>query len=93
MSKADVIFKDLCNDIITNGTDTRGEEVRPIWKDTNEKAYTIKVFGKVATYNLQEEFPAITLRQTYIKSAINEILWIYQKKSNNIKDLKPHIWE
>ena len=74
MSKADIIFKDLCNDIITNGTDTKGEVVRPVWNDTKQKAYTIKVFGKVATYDLREEFPALTLRQTYIKSAINEIL-------------------
>ena len=93
MSKADKIFVDMCTDILTNGTDTRGEKVRPIWKDTGEKAYTKKIFGHVAKYDLREEFPALTLRKTGIKSAINEVLWIFQKKSNNIHDLKPHIWD
>ncbi len=93
MSKADIIFRDMCNNIITYGTDTKGEIVRPIWEDTGEKAHTIKLFGQTALYDLREEFPAITFRRTAIKSAINEILWIFQKKSNNIKDLKPHIWD
>ena len=93
MSKADIIFRDMCNNIITHGTDTKGENVRPIWPDTGEKAYTIKIFGQTAVYDLREEFPALTFRRTAIKSAINEILWIFQKKSNNIKDLKPHIWD
>ena len=93
MSKADIIFKNMCENIITNGTDTRGENVRPIWEDTGEKAYTLKIFGQTAMYDLREEFPALTFRRTGIKSAINEILWIFQKKSNNIKDLKPHIWD
>ena len=93
MAKVDLIFKDICNDILTNGTDTKGEIVRPVWEDTGEKAYTIKVFGKVSTYDLREEFPALTLKKTAIKSAINEILWIFQKKSNNIHDLKPKIWD
>lgn len=92
MSKADVIFKNMCNNILENGTNTKGEDVRPVWSD-GEKAYTIKSFGETAMYNLQDEFPALTLRRTAIKSAINEILWIFQKKSNNIKDLKPHIWD
>ena len=64
MSKADKIFVDMCTDILTNGTDTRGEKVRPIWKDTGEKAYTKKIFGHVAKYDLREEFPALTLRKT-----------------------------
>lgn len=93
MSKADIIFRDMCNNIITHGTDTKGENVRPVWNDTGEKAYTIKLFGQTAMYDLREEFPAITFRRTAIKSAINEILWIFQKKSNNIKELKPHIWD
>jgi thymidylate synthase len=93
MSKADIIFRDMCNNIIAHGTDTRGENVRPIWTDTKEKAYTIKLFGQTAMYDLREEFPALTFRRTAIKSAVNEILWIFQKKSNNIKDLKPHIWD
>ena len=93
MAKADVIFKYMCTRIITQGTDTRGELIRPVWNDTGEKAYTIKIFGQTAMYDLRDEFPALTLRPTGIKSAINEILWIFQKKSNNIKDLKPHIWD
>ena len=93
MSNADKIFVNMCNNILTNGTDTKGEKVRPIWKDTGEKAYTKKIFGHVARYDLREEFPALTLRKTGIKSAINEVLWIFQKKSNNIHDLKPHIWD
>jgi thymidylate synthase len=93
MSKADVIFKAMCRDILENGTDTKDEIVRPIWEDTGEKAYTIKQFGVVNKYDLREEFPALTLRKTALKSAMDEILWIYQRKSNNIKDLKPHIWD
>ncbi len=92
MSKADVIFKQMCQDIIDNGTDTKDEIVRPIWPDTGEKAYTIKKFGVVNRYDLREEFPALTLRKTALKTAMDEILWIYQRKSNNIKDLKGHIW-
>lgn len=93
MSKADIIFKAMCEDVINNGTDTRGQKVRPIWKDTGESAYTIKQFGVCNKYDLREEFPAITFRKTAIKSAMQEILWIYQMKSNNINDLKLHIWD
>jgi len=93
MSKADVIFKDMCRDILENGTDTKDELVRPIWTDTGEKAYTIKQFGVVNKYDLREEFPALTLRKTALKSCMDEVLWIYQRKSNNIKDLKPHVWD
>lgn len=92
MSKADQQFVKMCRDILENGTDTRGEKVRPHWED-GTPAYTIKQFGVCARYNLQEEFPALTLRRTAIKSATDEILWIWQKKSNNIHDLKPHIWD
>lgn len=92
MSRADDIFVKMCEDIIENGIDTKGEKVRPVWED-GQKAYTIKKFGVVNRYNLQEEFPALTLRKTAIKLATNEILWIWQKKSNNIKDLKSHIWD
>ena len=92
MSKADTIFKDMCRDIIENGTSTEGEKVRPKWPD-GTPAYTIKKFGVVNRYDLSQEFPAITLRRTAIKSAFDEVLWIWQKKSNNIKDLKPHIWD
>ena len=91
MSRADDIFINMCRDILENGTDTRGEKVRPHWED-GTPAYTIKKFGVVNRYDLAEEFPAITLRKTYIKSAIDEILWIWQKKSNNIHDLNSEIW-
>ena len=93
MSYADQIFKQTCRDILENGTDTQGELVRPHWADTNEPAYTIKKFGVVNKYDLRKEFPAMTLRRIALKSAMDEILWIYQKKSNNIHDLKPHIWD
>lgn len=93
MSLADITFKTMCEDVLTNGTGTRGQEVRPIWPDTKEKAYTIKQFGVCNVYDLRKEFPAITFRKTYIKSSIQEILWIYQKKSNNINDLGLHIWD
>ena len=92
MSKADDIFINMCRDILENGTDTRGEAVRPHWPD-GESAYTIKRFGVVNRYDLREEFPAITLRKTAIKSATDEVLWIYQQKSNNIHDLHSHIWD
>ena len=92
MSKADKIFKNMCKDILTNGTDTKGEKVRPHWED-GTLAYTIKKFGVINRYNLNEEFPAITLRKTGLKNCFDEILWIWQKKSNNIKDLNSHIWD
>ena len=92
MSRADDIFINMCRDILDNGTDTRGELVRPHWPD-GESAYTIKKFGVVNRYDLREEFPALTLRKTAIKSATDEVLWIYQQKSNNIHDLHSHIWD
>ena len=92
MSKADDLFIAMCKYIIENGYDTKGEKVRPKWED-GTSAYTIKRFGVVNRYNLAEEFPAITLRKTYIKSAIDELLWIWQKKSNNVHDLHSHIWD
>ena len=91
MSLADKIFIDMCQGIIENGTDTRGEKVRPIWPDTNESAYTVKRFGVVNRYDLRKEFPALTLRRTALRSCMDEILWIYQRKSNNIHDLNSHI--
>jgi thymidylate synthase len=92
MSKADKLFVSMCRNVLDNGTNTQDQAVRPHWPD-GTSAYTIKQFGVVNRYNLQEEFPAITLRKTGVKSAIDEILWIYQKKSNNIKDLRTHIWD
>lgn len=92
MSYADKIFKDMCEDILTNGTDTKDELVRPKWPD-GEFAYTIKKFAQINRYDLRKEFPAITLRKTAIKTATDEVLWIWQKKSNNINELKGHIWD
>lgn len=92
MSYADKVFVAMCQDILENGTSTEGELVRPHWED-GTSAYTIKKFGVVNRYDLSKEFPAITLRKTYIKSATDELLWIWQKKSNNIHDLKSHVWD
>ena len=92
MSLADKIFVDMCKDIIENGTSTEGEKVRPVWED-GTSAYTIKKFGVVNRYDLSKEFPAITLRKTAIKTCTDEMLWIWQRKSNNINDLKGHIWD
>lgn len=91
MSYADKLFKETCKDILENGTSTEGALVRPHWED-GTKAYTIKKFGVVHRYDLRKEFPALTLRRVALKSAMDEILWIYQKKSNNIKDLNSKIW-
>ena len=92
MTKADKIFIDMCQDILTNGTSTEGEKVRPHWED-GTSAYTIKKFGVVNRYDLSEEFPIMTLRRTALKSATDEMLWIWQKKSNNIHDLHSHVWD
>ena len=92
MSYADKVFVAMCQDILENGTSTEGELVRPHWEE-GTSAYTIKKFGVVNRYDLPKEFPAITLRKTYIKSATDELLWIWQKKSNNIHDLKSHVWD
>ena len=92
MSKADELFIQMCTDIIEHGTTTECEKVRPHWPD-GASAYTIKRFGVCNRYDLREEFPALTLRRTALKSCMDEILWIYQQKSNNIHDLKPHIWD
>ena len=92
MSYADRVFIEMCRDIIDHGTDTSGEKVRPKWED-GSSAYTIKRFGVVNRYDLSKEFPALTLRRTAIKSCTDEMLWIWQKKSNNIHELKSHIWD
>lgn len=92
MSYADTVFINMCRDIMENGTSTEGEKVRPKWED-GSFAYTIKRFGVVNRYDLSKEFPALTLRKTALKSCMDEILWIYQRKSNNIHDLKPHVWD
>lgn len=92
MSYADNVFIDMCKDILENGCSTEGEKVRPKWED-GSYAYTIKKFGVVNRYDLSKEFPAFTLRKTAIKSCVDELLWIWQKKSNNVNDLHSHIWD
>ena len=92
MSLADRIFIEMCTDILEHGTSTEGEKVRPKWED-GAYAYTVKKFGVVNRYDLRQEFPALTLRRTALKSAMDEILWIWQKKSNRIADLHSHIWD
>ena len=92
MAYADEVFSAMCRDIIDNGTDTTGEKVRPHWPD-GTPAYTVKKFGVVNRYDLRKEFPIMTLRRTAIKSAVDELLWIWQRKSNNIHDLHSHIWD
>ncbi len=92
MSYADQLFIHMCQDILENGTSTEGEKVRPHWED-GSSAYTIKRFGVVNRYDLRKEFPALTLRKTALKSCMDEILWIYQRKSANIHDLNSHVWD
>lgn len=92
MSKADNIFIAMCRDILENGTSSVGENVRAKWAD-GTPAHTIKKFGVINRYDLAEEFPILTLRPTNLKAAIDELLWIWQKKSNNVKDLNSHIWD
>lgn len=92
MSYADIVFKENCRDIIENGYSTENEKVRPVWED-GTPAYTIKKFGVVNRYDLSKEFPILTLRYTNWKNAIDEILWIWQKKSNKVSELNSHIWD
>jgi len=92
VSKADKLFVSMCEDIIANGFSTEGQKVRPHWPD-GTPAHTIKNFGVVNRYDLQEEFPALTVRPTAIKLAFDELLWIWQKKSNRVSDLGSHIWD
>ena len=92
MSKADEIFISNMRDIIDNGATDNDLSVRPHWAD-GTPAHTVKKFCVVNRYNLAEEFPVITLRRTAFKSCVDELLWIWQKKSNNIHQLKSHIWD
>ncbi len=92
MSTADNIFINMCNDILENGISSEGQVIRAKWQDGTE-AHTIKKFCVVNRYDLSKEFPVFTLRPTNIKAAIDEMLWIWQKKSNNIKDLNSRIWD
>ncbi len=92
MSLADKIFIENCNDIIENGVWDTDYPVRPKWLD-GTPAHTVKKFCIVNRYDLRKEFPVLTLRRTAFKSAVDEILWIWQKKSNNVHDLNSHIWD
>ena len=93
MSYADILFKENCRDIIENGYSDEAYDVRPHWGDDGSPAHTIKRFGVVNRYDLSKEFPIMTLRKVYFKSSIDELLWIWQKKSNDIHQLKSHIWD
>lgn len=92
MAKTDLLFQQMCQSILETGVSDVGTEVRPRWED-GTPAYTIKKFGVVNRYDLTEEFPILTLRRTSFKSAVDEILWIWQKKSNRIAELNSHIWD
>ena len=92
MSKADLIFQQNMQNIIQNGWEDTNQNVRTRWHD-GTPAHTKKVFCVVNRYNLAEEFPIITLRRTAFKAAIDELLWIWQKKSNNVNELNSHIWD
>lgn len=92
MSNTDKIFINMCNDILGKGSSSEGQIVRAKWED-GTAAHTIKKFAVVNRYDLSKEFPILTLRPTNLKAAIDELLWIWQKKSNNIKDLNSHIWD
>ena len=92
MSYADKVFVANIKDILENGFSDENLSVRPHWED-GTPAHTIKKFGIVNRYNLQEEFPVLTIRRTYVKSAMDELLWIWQKKSNDVHLLKSHVWD
>ncbi len=92
MSRADQIFKENCREILTHGVWDTDQVVRPHWED-GAPAHTVKKFGLVNRYDLQQEFPILTIRRTYFKTCIDELLWIWQQKSNNIHDLRGHIWD
>lgn len=92
MSKADEIFIANCRDILDNGTWDTELQVRPRWED-GKAAHTVKIFGIVNRYDLSEEFPILTIRRTFWKSAIDELLWIWQAKSNNVNELRTRVWD
>ena len=92
MSYADRVFLQNCKDILQNGVWDTDREVRPRWED-GAPAHTVKLFGVVNRYDLRKEFPILTVRRQYFKSAVDELLWIWQKKSNNVADLGSHVWD
>ena len=92
MSRADALFIENCRQILSRGVWDTDQNVRPKWED-GSPAHTVKCFGIVNRYDLREEFPIQTIRRMYLKSAVDELLWIWQKKSNNVRDLTTHIWD
>ena len=92
MSRADLLYRETCARILREGVWDTDQSVRPRWAD-GSPAHTVKCFGVVNRYDLQEEFPLMTLRRTYWRSCVEELLWIWQKKSNNVHDLGSHIWD
>ena len=93
MSRADELFIQNCRDILDNGRWDTDLQVRPRWEDTGESAHTVKRFGIVNRYDLSEEFPILTIRRTFWKSAVDELLWIWQKKSTNVHELRSRVWD
>ena len=93
MSYADQVFMQNIREILDHGVWDTDQAVRPHWEDDGAPAHTVKKFGIVNRYDLRKEFPILTLRRTYWKSAVDELLWIWQKKSNNVHDLSSHIWD
>ncbi len=93
MSKADEIFRTMCRDILDRGFSTEGQNVRARWADDGAPAHTRKLFGVVNRYDVQDGVRALTLRRTPMKNCIDEILWIWQKKSNRVSELHSHIWD
>ena len=92
MSKADILYRETCKKILSEGVWDTDLDVRPRWQD-GTPAHTVKCFGIVNRYDLREEFPIMTLRRTYFRSCVDELLWIWQKKSNNVRDLGSHVWD
>ena len=92
MSRADEIFIQNCKDKMENGIMDTDQQVRPRWDD-GAPAHTIKKFGIINRYDLSEEFPILTIRRTFWKSAIDELLWIWQAKSNNVNELRTRVWD
>ena len=92
MSRADQLFLQNCRDILSHGVWDTDLPVRPKWTD-GTPAHTVKLFGVVNRYDLREEFPILTVRRQYLKSAVDELLWIWQKKSNDIHELSSHVWD
>ena len=96
MALADKYFKEEVNTILTSGFNDENYEVRPVWVNddgTTSPAHTIKTFGVLRSYDLSKEFPILTLRTQPFKTAVKEVIWMWVKKSNNIKDLDAHIWD